>query len=332
MSMSYTPSPLYPSASQPTRRDRMASALRTLMTNDNLDPEILRAGTQWMTALEEFTQTFTPQATFQPASAQTNLPLDINTTPIDLALCTGSSFPLESGPSSTNPVQSWLGDIFSRPSLSNNLPAHLMGCDFTLDFARISDEGDVILNSAEIDHSSSTSTSTSICNSSVGTSSLADFIAQTPQTSPAPLLSLNETSTRPPLQLPFATDRRSQERSRPRPSKHQRAHYIVEKRYRAGLHERFEALRECVENWKHQHQQKESQQEQQSSSPLSPGTTTDGTNEGANRGATRLNKSEVLCEAVAYINLLQEENEVVIEHMKLLIRRFRATKQALQQG
>ena len=132
MSMSYTPSPLYPSASQPTRRDRMASALRTLMTNDNLDPEILRAGTQWMTALEEFTQTFTPQATFQPASAQTNLPLDINTTPIDLALCTGSSFPLESGPSSTNPVQSWLGDIFSRPSLSNNLPAHLMGCDFTL--------------------------------------------------------------------------------------------------------------------------------------------------------------------------------------------------------
>jgi hypothetical protein len=83
-----------------------------------------------------------------------------------------------------------------------------------------------------------------------------------------------------------------------------------------------------VESWKQQQQQKE---QQQSGDPSSPGTTTDGTNEGAPRGPTRLNKSEVLCEAVAYIKLLQDENEVVMEHMKLLIRRFRATRQALHQ-
>ncbi|RLL99564.1 hypothetical protein CFD26_107131 [Aspergillus turcosus] len=312
MSMSMSNTPSASQASQPTRRDRMVSALRTLMINDHIDPEILRAGTQWMTAVDiETTQTSTPQATFQPASALNDLPSDTNATPIDPALCTESPFPLESGKSSANSVQSWMGD----------------------DYAWISNDWDAMLNSAEIDHSSS-STSASMSNSSVGTtSSLADPIAQTPQTSPVALPSVDETSTRQPPQLPFAVDRRSPEKnSRPRPSKHQRAHYLIEKRYRAGLHERFEALRDCVESWKHNQQQKEQQQQQQSSSPLSPGTTTDWTSKDASRGATRLNKSEVLYEAVAYIKLLQEENEVVMEHMKLLIRRFRATKRALQQG
>ncbi|OOQ83311.1 hypothetical protein PEBR_35059 [Penicillium brasilianum] len=337
MSMSYTPNPLSPSASQQTRRDRMASALRTLMTNDDIDPDILRAGTPWMTALDtETIQTSTSLATFQPASAQvSDLPSDLNAMPIDPALCNESPFPVEGGTSSANLPQSWLGDVYSRPSPSNNLQADPMPCDFTLDFAWISNEWDVLLNSAGIDNggSAGTSSSISISSSSVGTSSLTGPIVQTPQTSPAALPSVNEISMRAPPQLPFAADRRSSEKnSPPRPSKHQRAHYIIEKRYRAGLHERFEALRDCVESWKHQQQQKEQQHQQQSDCPLSPGATTDGTNEGANRGTTRLNKSEVLCEAVTYIKLLQEENEVVMEHMKLLIRRFRATKQALQQG
>ncbi|KAF7712322.1 Basic-region helix-loop-helix (bHLH) transcription factor [Penicillium ucsense] len=322
MSMSYTPRPLSPSTSQPTRRDRMASALRTLMTEDDIDPEILRAGTQWMTALDiETTRTAISQT--QPSSALIDPPLDGSAMPIDPALCNECPFPLESDTSAANPVQSWLGDVFSHPSPPTTLDTDPMGCNPTLlDFAWVSNEWDALLNPAETDHSNS-----------FGTSGLHNPIAPTPQTSTPALPSVTQTPMPPPSQLPFAADRRSLEKSsRPRPSKHQRAHYIIEKRYRAGLHERFEALRDCVESWKHQQQQEEQGQQQQSNYPLSPGTTADGTNEGANRGVTRLNKSKVLCEAVAYIKLLQEENEVVMEHMKLLIRRFRATKHALQQG
>ncbi|EPS27193.1 hypothetical protein PDE_02136 [Penicillium oxalicum 114-2] len=335
--MSYTTNPSSPSASQPTRRDRMASALRILMANDHIDPEILRAGTQWMTAVDiENTQTSTPQATYQPAYALNDPPSGINETPIDPALCTESPFPLESGKPPANPVQSWIGDVYSRPSPSNSLQADPMSYDSTSEFAWISNDWDIMLNSVEVDPSSSagTSTSMSISNSSVGNSSVGnssvDIIAQTPLTSPVALPPIEETSMQSPSQLPSAVERQSPvKNSRPRPLKHQRAHYVIEKRYRAGLHERFEALRDCVESWKHDQLQKG---QQQSSLPLSLDTTTDWTSKDASRGATRLNKSEVLCEAVAYIKLLQEENEVVMEHMKLLIRRFRATKQALQQG
>lgn len=176
-----------------------------------------------------------------------------------------------------------------------------------------SNDWDVILGSAELDRSTTNST-------------LPGPIAQTPQSCPIPLPSADDASMRPPSRRALSADRRGAEESTgPRPPKRQRAHYVIEKRYRAGLQERFEALRDCVEAWKY----REQQQQQPSSAPGSPEAVGDGSSEGQNKSNTRLNKSEVLCQAVTYIKLLQEENEVVMDHMKVLIRRFRATKQAL---
>jgi hypothetical protein len=135
MSIPNPPSPSASQPGQPTRRDRMANALRTLMTNDAIDPEILRAGTEWMTALDvERTQTLTPQAMF-PAP---DLPADgpyLDAMPIDPALRNQSPFPLDtvSGTSSAS-SESWLGDVYNASSSpSNNVQADPMSCDpFTL--------------------------------------------------------------------------------------------------------------------------------------------------------------------------------------------------------
>ncbi|KAJ5951040.1 uncharacterized protein N7479_009453 [Penicillium vulpinum] len=108
------------------------------------------------------------------------------------------------------------------------------------------------------------------------------------------------------------------------PPKRQRSHYVIEKKYRAGLQERFEALRSCVTAWN------EFQRPESASGEA--GTTGDelsGGSKGNNNGG-RMNKAEVLSNAVIYIQELQEENEVVIDHLKLLIRRLRGAKQALQ--
>ncbi|CAG2011415.1 unnamed protein product [Fusarium graminearum] len=92
------------------------------------------------------------------------------------------------------------------------------------------------------------------------------------------------------------------------PRKRQRPHYAIEKRYRAGLQERFEALRDCVASLKKtQHEQR------------LPGTNED-LAEGDDGGSVsdratvgRMNKAEVLNQATLCIRQLQEENEVVME-------------------
>lgn len=106
------------------------------------------------------------------------------------------------------------------------------------------------------------------------------------------------------------------------PRKRQRPHYAIEKRYRAGLQEHFEALRDCVASLKLK------ENEQQS---LVNGDDTgdwDDRAEGKD-GSSRMNKAEVLSQATIYIQRLQEENEAAIEHIKLLIKRFRIVKGAL---
>jgi hypothetical protein len=45
-----------------------------------------------------------------------------------------------------------------------------------------------------------------------------------------------------------------------------------------------------------------------------------------------MNKAEVLNQATVYIQQLQEENEVAIEHIKLLIGQFRVMKRAMRQA
>ncbi|KAJ5608510.1 hypothetical protein N7537_005129 [Penicillium hordei] len=107
------------------------------------------------------------------------------------------------------------------------------------------------------------------------------------------------------------------------PPKRQRSHYVIEKKYRAGLQERFEALRGCVMAW-NEFQRRESA----SGEAATTGDELSGGSKMSNGG--RMNKAEVLSNAVTYIQELQEENEVVIHHLKLLIRRLRGVKQALQ--
>jgi len=130
--------------------------------------------------------------------------------------------------------------------------------------------------------------------------------------------------------------------------KSQRAHYVIEKKYRAGLYERFEALRACVAKWK---KTRSPGQQQQQSSGSSVTTASDEKGEdgaqntvvtgvGANaaasgsaptaQGTMKMNKAEVLSEAVTCIDQLREENEVLLDHVKLLVQRIRAAKIAFQ--
>lgn len=110
--------------------------------------------------------------------------------------------------------------------------------------------------------------------------------------------------------------------------KRQRPHYVVEKRYRASLNERFEALRSCIQLRKKSPQQRASLLPSFSSELLQGETVSMGSSSG---GESKMNKGEVLQEAVVYIEQLEEENEVVLEHLKLVVRRLRATKHALHQ-
>ncbi|KAI0467784.1 hypothetical protein F4859DRAFT_224838 [Xylaria cf. heliscus] len=113
------------------------------------------------------------------------------------------------------------------------------------------------------------------------------------------------------------------------PEKRQRQHYAVEKRYRAGLNERFNMLRDCIEARRKMKSQRR---------PNQPGAVVDAGNSAKGGGGggggpmqspAKINKAEVLHEAVVYIQDLEEENEVVLEHLKLLVHRLRNAKVAL---
>ncbi|KAF5649392.1 HLH transcription factor [Fusarium sp. NRRL 52700] len=104
----------------------------------------------------------------------------------------------------------------------------------------------------------------------------------------------------------------------PSPRKRQRPHYAIEKRYRAGLQERFEALRDCVSSLK------------QTEQDLIEGD--DGSRNSDTDKPGRMNKAEVLNQATLYIQQLQEENEVALEHIKLLTGQLRIIKRAMKQA
>ncbi|KAJ4387237.1 hypothetical protein N0V93_007826 [Gnomoniopsis smithogilvyi] len=115
-----------------------------------------------------------------------------------------------------------------------------------------------------------------------------------------------------------------------------RAHSAIEKRYRAGLNEKFEALRSCVESRKMAKQESLGQ----ALRPESKGGENGGATivvpdrkkgPGANSdAASRMNKAEVLREAVECIEQLEDENGLLLEQLKILVQRLRATRMALQ--
>lgn len=49
------------------------------------------------------------------------------------------------------------------------------------------------------------------------------------------------------------------------------------------------------------------------------------------RNPAKMNKAGVLGEAVIYIQQLEEENEVLLDQFKILVRRTRAARKALEQ-
>ncbi|KAI1116766.1 hypothetical protein F5Y14DRAFT_405115 [Nemania sp. NC0429] len=111
------------------------------------------------------------------------------------------------------------------------------------------------------------------------------------------------------------------------PEKRQRQHYAVEKRYRAGLNERFNALRDCIES------RRKIESERQPGRPgtgaADAGNNAESGGSGSLPSSTKMNKADVLHEAVVYIRDLEEENEVILEQLKLLVHRLRDAKAAL---
>ncbi|KAI1748342.1 hypothetical protein F4782DRAFT_517731 [Xylaria castorea] len=85
------------------------------------------------------------------------------------------------------------------------------------------------------------------------------------------------------------------------PEKRQRQHYAVEKRYRAGLNERFNALRDCIEA---RRKMKSQRRPNQPGAVVNSGNSAEGGGGGGSgplQSPTRINKAEVLHEAVVYI-------------------------------
>lgn len=126
----------------------------------------------------------------------------------------------------------------------------------------------------------------------------------------------------------------------------QRAHSAIEKRYRAGINEKFEALRGCIESRKRPKQESLGQAlrpgskgegvESGGTTPTT-GTTTSSGKKGGSGGnggdaaaGSRMNKAEVLSEAAEYIQQLEDENGVMLDQLKVLVQRLRATRIALQ--
>ncbi|KAI3398902.1 hypothetical protein diail_8411 [Diaporthe ilicicola] len=143
----------------------------------------------------------------------------------------------------------------------------------------------------------------------------------------------------------------------PPPPRNQRPHSAIEKRYRAGMNEKFEALRGCIESRKRPKQESLGQALRPESTCSKGaegggggggggGTTTTPVTSAPERkkggagagngdaasttGGARMNKAEVLSEAAEYIQQLEDENGVMLEQLKMLVQRLRATRMALQ--
>lgn len=128
----------------------------------------------------------------------------------------------------------------------------------------------------------------------------------------------------------------------------QRAHSAIEKRYRAGINEKFEALRGCIESRRRPKQESLGQALRPGSKgegtgaeagggTTAPGTTSTRNGAGGGSGGadaagsgSRMNKAEVLSEAAEYIQQLEDENGVMLDQLKVLVQRLRATRMALQ--
>lgn len=118
--------------------------------------------------------------------------------------------------------------------------------------------------------------------------------------------------------------------------KSHRAHSAIEKRYRAGINEKFEALRSCIESRKMPKQEPLGHTLSEASKENESGGATTAVLDrkkgagGSSDAGGRMNKAEVLSEATEYILQLEDENSLMLDQLKILVQRLRATRMALQ--
>ena len=128
----------------------------------------------------------------------------------------------------------------------------------------------------------------------------------------------------------------------------QRPHAVVEKRYRASINDKLDALRRYLEARKRD-RRVDLDEALIASCGLDAVTTSQtldhatGLDHASGQGggntlmppapdpapSARMNKAEVLVEAVEYIQQLEEENEIMMKQLGELVTRLRATRQAL---
>lgn len=314
-------------------REQLVASLQALLANDDVDLEILRAGAPWPSATEIVRLS-------QVSEINENAPATV---------CCSAKEPVVVDPALGD--ESHQADIeLDINWLSNLIPYH---------GDELSEQPDSLLfGSARERMSTSISSNSSDYLSHFSSSSISQWDSllesigsQTPQNItdvlsphcqdsgvPQPCIVVDHVQGegQPATigverQHPGATDRDESASSiasgHVSPRKRQRPHYAIEKRYRAGLQERFEALRDCVASLKQTQQEKRLPG---ANEDLTEGD--DGSSASDRVTIGRMNKAEVLSQATMCIQQLQEENEVAIEHIKLLISQLRVIKQAIQQA
>lgn len=169
--------------------------------------------------------------------------------------------------------------------------------------------------------------------------------------SPSPVAPPSACS-RPPSQPPPAPAAVEQPRSQA-PKQH-RAHSATEKRYRAGINDKFEALRSCLESRKRNgilgrerpediSKGKEETGAERVAGGCGGGATLTPVNANITKGSAggaggaggaeavpKMNKAEVLSEATEYIQQLEDEKALMLEELKMLAQCLRAARMALQ--
>ncbi|PNP75522.1 hypothetical protein FNYG_11151 [Fusarium nygamai] len=299
-------------------RGELAASLQALLANDHVDLEILRPGAPWPSATE--IARLLPDSKGNQDLAAAMLCSPEEPTIIDPALSTGPF------PTNIDLEPDWLSNLMAYQGGEVPKAAEVsLSCSAPEDIGTSTGTG----NTDSLPHFSPSSISQwdalldSVCSPIAGCGASAESRPGPDQGSGAALTGHGQLQHQ--SQGGESVNSSASENTLPR--KRQRPHYAIEKRYRAGLQERFEALRDCVASLKQtQHEQRLAGNNEDATEG------DDGLSNNDTNKAGRMNKAEVLLQATVYIQQLQEENEVAIEHIKLLIGQFRIMKRAMRQA
>ncbi|KAH7381085.1 hypothetical protein BKA64DRAFT_764969 [Cadophora sp. MPI-SDFR-AT-0126] len=349
---------LSPSSPPLNRRDRLTAALHALTSNDTTDPELFKYGEEWLKIADTI-----PVSISDCVNTSQSPVLPEEQTNIDPALCPEPAFPHNLSGDEFDGSLIGLEDaiaynsihylLWDSPLFNENAncatPYSSKQCSndfYSQPFASAPGNWDIPLGQSSSqqpgpDNNYSGVSSIPSCENWGSSSNqipeeqkgeqnvdVGDFAACSIRSSPKVTEKRGKQSLKRDQVQTSAPDTETHQNSSSivvhRPQKRQRTHYVIEKRYRAGLGEKFDALRECVEAMK----KSQPHPQQVTTPPSNENPTGEGDN---SNGGSKMGKAEVLTEAVTLIQQIKEENEVLLEHLRLLIRRLRAMKLALFQ-